>query len=502
MVEVKNCLISVYNKDGVLKFASELSKLGVRIYATDGTAKHLLAGGVKVIPISKITGFDKLLDGNIKTLHPGIFKRILATEKEAKKLKTKRFEMLVVNLYPPEKEPDIGGVSLIRAGIKRWNETVVVVDPQDYGVVENGLKQERGVDDKIRDELNKKAAIYVLKYQIENYRKYYGWELLPYLIEIKKELRYGTNPSRKGFVGSELPTYSFDVLKGEISYNNVYDADSALRCALALQRIFKKPSVCIVKHGSPCGASVADDQSEAIRRAWESDPISAYGGVIALPFKIKYPSAEQLKGKFFDVIVMLDSDAESQMVIYNKNAKIIKVGKEAIDSTEKIMEIRSALGSYIIEIYSDNEEDIQSHNFKPAYTFDFSDSDIRELEFSYTVARFVKSNAVVVSSGFQTLGVGGGSTSRIDATKFALMKTKEFLKRQEERVEKFYISSDGFFPFPDSIETIYEEIRSVVPDSEIFVAQPGGSIRDEEVIKVAEKLGVKMFITGKRCFRH
>lgn len=501
MIKVKTALISVYDKRGIDDFAKKLDSLGIDIFATGGTADYLKSSGVNVRYLAEITGFPEILGGKVKTLHPDIFARILATNEEAQKLNISRFDILVVNLYDPGIEPDIGGVSLIRAGIKAGDRTLVVVEPKDYNIVYLTLKNMGGIPYDLLQELNRKAARYVLKYQLENYVKYFGWDFIPIVFEVYKDLRYGTNPDRKGFllVGGRLP--DFESLKGDISLNNLYDADSAVRCALALRRILGIYSSCIVKHGSPCGAASSENPIESINLAWNSDQKSAYGGILAVSFPVIGAIAKELKGKFFDVIAAPDFDDKAIEILSAKKARLIRFGEDFVKN--EVLEIKSVLGGFIYEKYSDLDEDIQENDFKPSYEFEFSQEDIRELMFSYTIARFGKSNCVAITSGFQLLGIGVGFTSRVDSAEFALKKLGEHISAHRRNgFEKFFVSSDGFFPFPDSLEVINSEIKEKFPDSQIFVAHPGGSIRDADVIKTAEKLGIKLFTTGKRCFRH
>lgn len=502
MLKVKNALISVFDKDGINEFGKNLESLGITLFATRGTAETLRKNNVKVKLIEELTGFPEILGGKVKTLHPDIFARILSNEEEAENLRISRFELIITNLYSPDMEPDIGGVALIRAGIKAGEKTAVITDKKDYNLVYLTLKNTGGIPDDLVEELNRKAARYVLKYQLENYVKYFGWKFIPEIFEVYRDLKYGTNPNRKGFLITSNAAPDFEVLKGELSLNNIYDTDSAVRCALALERILGKPSACIVKHGSPCGAASSDNPIECINLAWDSDSKSAYGGILAVSFPIVGKIASELKGKFFEVITSPNFDDIASEILASKKARLVRIGRNFID--KKIIEIRSSLGAFTYEEYKDTDEDIRKEDLKPAYEFQFSHQDIEELMFSYTISRFGKSNCIAITSNFQTLGIGNGFTSRVDSTEFALKKLSEFLsnKKKKSLPKKFYVSSDGFFPFPDSIELIHSSIKKISPDAEIFVAHPGGSIRDKEITETAKKLGIKMFITNKRCFRH
>lgn len=500
MLRVKNVLISVFNKEGIVEFARDLESLGLNLFATGGTADILRKVGVRVKPLSEITGFPEILGGKVKTLHPDIFARILATHEEAEVARIMRFEMLVVNLYSPDMEPDIGGVSLIRAGIKAGDRTVVVFDRRDYDRVVWNIKNFGGIPHPLLEELNRKAARYVLEYQLRNYREHFRWDFIPIVLEVAHELRYGTNPTRRGFLLSDGTSSSVEFLKGDISLNNLYDADSSARCAFALKRILNTDSACIVKHGSPCGVASSDDPEALIELAWESDPKSAYGGIIAVTFPISAQIAERMKGKFFEVIVSPAFDEEAIRILSSKRARLIRVEESFL--SKKIVEIRGVLGGYTYEEYKDDDEDIRESDFRPTYEFEFSAEDIRELMFSYTVARFGKSNCVAITSGFQLWGIGVGMTARVDAAEFAVRKLRDLVSSCGKTARRFYVSSDGFFPFPDSLRVISDGIKGVFPDAEIFVAHPGGSIRDSEVVKTARELGVKLFVTGKRCFRH
>ncbi len=514
MLEIKNALISVYDKRGIVEFSKAIEKLGITIFATGGTAEELKRNGVKVRWVAELTGFPEILGGKVKTLHPDVFARILATEEEAEKLGMERFELIVVNLYPPEEEPDIGGVSLIRAGVKAGDRTLVITHPEDYSLVRMTLKNSGGIPYDMLEELNRKSAGYVVKYQIENYRKYFKWDFVPIFLEKSFDLRYGTNPTRAGFFAEDFNyPADFEVIKGDVSLNNLYDSDSAVRCAYALSRVFPgRFATCIVKHGTPCGVAVSDDPVDSIEKAWESDSKSAYGGILAFSSVMIEAISKALKDKFLEVICAPDFDDGAVKNLMVKKARLIRVGKKFTEN--KIRDIRPALGGFLVEEYSDIDEDIKAEDIKPAYEFKYCQKDIDELKFAYTVVRFVKSNAVAVSSGFQTLGIGGGLTSRVDSAWFATQKFREFLlssenkEKKREIPEKIYVASDGFFPFPDSIEVIHNEVEKIKKEfgwrkeTEIYVVEPGGSIRDKDVVEVARKLGIKIFLTGKRCFRH
>jgi phosphoribosylaminoimidazolecarboxamide formyltransferase/IMP cyclohydrolase len=497
MLKIKQALISVYNKEGVVELAKTLAESGIEIFATGGTADELRKAGIRVRWTSELTGFPEILGGKVKTLHPDIFAKILATEEEAEKLGIERFQLIVVNLYPPDKEPDIGGVSLIRAGIKAQDRTLVLVSPEDYNLLRLILKNTGGIPDDILRELNKKAALYVVKYQLENYKEYFGYDVLPYVFEKFGELKYGTNPQRKAYV---LVNYGyppdFEILKNNLSLNNLYDADSAIRCALSCGRTFpNKVCACIVKHGSPCGVALADEPKEAISKAWDSDPKSAYGGILSISSFFPEYAADVLKDKFLEVIVAPSFDDLALQKLYKKRTRIIRSGE---NFTKKIIEIKSSMGAFTYEEYSEDDEDIKEEDMKATWDFDFLEEEIKELLFAYQVVRFAKSNGIVISTNFQTIGIAGGFTSRIDAMEFAIKKAKEFILAKNNAPQKIFVASDGFFPFPDSVELLRENFK----EQDIFVAQPGGSIRDKEVIEKAKNLNIKMFITGKRCFRH
>ncbi len=278
--------------------------------------------------------------------------------------------------------------------------------------------------------LTKKAALYVIKYQLENYKEYFGYDVLPYVFEKYMELKYGTNPQRKAYV---LINYGyppdFEVLKNDLSLNNLYDADSATRCALSCGRIFgDKVCACIVKHGSPCGVALADDPKEAISKACDSDPKSAYGGIIAISSFFPEYAADSLKDKFVEVIVAPSFDDMALQKLYKKRARIIRAGE---NFTKKIIEIKSSMGAVTYEEYSEDDEDIKEEDMKPTWNFDFSEEEIKELVFAYQVARFTKSNAIVISTNFQTIGIAGGFTSRVDATEFAIKKSKRIYIKKE-----------------------------------------------------------------------
>ena len=503
-------VISVYRKEGVEKLARSLRNLGYEILSTGGTAKYLREHGIETEEIAKVTGFPEILNGRVKTLHPVIHGGILYRDwvekdrEEIEGLGIAPVDVVVVNLYPFEemmKEDleeeelmefiDIGGPSLIRAGAKNYFRVVVLVDPDDYEwVIE---KLEKG-------ELDKRDRAY-LAWKAFSHTAYYDGVIsnaLKRLFNIEEEskelsvpmrlsskLRYGENPHQRGVLYTnpfeELGVARAQVLQGkEMSFNNYLDADSAVRIVLEFPN---DPACAIVKHNNPCGVSLGKDLKDAFLKAKETDPESAFGGIVAFNDKVNGELAKELTSMFLEVVIAPEYDERALEVLSRKkNLRVIRfLGKS------HSYDIKKVSGGFLLQ-----DEDTQLYERLETVTKrEPTEREMEDLLFAWKVCKHVKSNAVVIAKDRRTLGIGSGQVSRVDSLRCAIEKAKRYGFDLRGAV----LASEAFFPFRDSIDIAHEAgITAVI--------HPGGSIRDKEVFGSADEHGMAMVITGMRHFRH
>jgi len=494
-------LLSVYNKEGITNFAKELHSLGYNLIGTSSTAKEIRKENIPIQEVSEFTGFSELIGGRVKTLHPKIFAGILARRdkkedlEELKKNNIPLIDIVVCNLYPfsdvIKKEDttleialeniDIGGVSLLRAGAKNFPHVLVVCDPLDYEEVIKRIK-ENTVDIEFRKKLAIKAF---------SYTSYYDQAITKYLsnqfsdnmeIVLKKEmdLRYGENPQQKA-VYYLLPHQKLPWTKihgKELSYNNLLDIDSAWRLILE----FSNTACAIIKHNNPCGVAEGENGKEAFLKAFDGDPVSAYGGIIACNFIVDEDCANEMSKHFFEVIIAKGYTEKALNILNKKKNLRLLISNE--DSNKNPWEIRSLTYGFLVQDYNDilfTEYEVKTSH-KP------DEKDLEELLFALKVVKHTKSNAIVVSKNKQTIGIGAGQMNRVNAVKIAL-------EQAGEKAKSAYLASDAFFPFPDSIELAGKYgIKAII--------QPAGSIRDPEVIQKAEELGIILVMIPQRHFRH
>ncbi|PMQ01299.1 MAG: bifunctional phosphoribosylaminoimidazolecarboxamide formyltransferase/IMP cyclohydrolase [Dictyoglomus sp. NZ13-RE01] len=494
-------LLSVYNKEGITNFAKELHSLGYNLIGTSSTAKEIRKENIPIQEVSEFTGFSELIGGRVKTLHPKIFAGILARRdkkedlEELKKNNIPLIDIVVCNLYPfsdvIKKEDttleialeniDIGGVSLLRAGAKNFPHVLVVCDPLDYEEVIKRIK-ENSVDIEFRKKLAIKAF---------SYTSYYDQAITKYLsnqfsdnmeIVLKKEmdLRYGENPQQKA-VYYLLPHQKLPWTKihgKELSYNNLLDIDSAWRLILE----FSNTACAIIKHNNPCGVAEGENGKEAFLKAFDGDPVSAYGGIIACNFIVDEDCANEMSKHFFEVIIAKGYTEKALNILNKKKNLRLLISNE--DSNKNPWEIRSLTYGFLVQDYNDilfTEYEVKTSH-KP------DEKDLEELLFALKVVKHTKSNAIVVSKNKQTIGIGAGQMNRVNAVKIAL-------EQAGEKAKSAYLASDAFFPFPDSIELAGKYgIKAII--------QPAGSIRDPEVIQKAEELGIILVMIPQRHFRH
>ncbi len=498
-------LLSVSDKTGLLDLARGLQALGASLVASGGTAKSLASAGLAVIPVSDLTGFPDLLDGRVKTLHPAVHGPILARPTPAHLAELERLgmvpiDLVVCNLYPFEQtvaaahvseadaveQIDIGGVTLLRAAAKNFERVAVVVDPADYEMVLAALQGE-GLSLDQRRALTLKAFRHTAAYDaaISTYltRRVEGETATPEVLTLTAErvqtLRYGENPHQQAALyrwrGYE-PAF-VQVQGKELSYNNLGDLDGAWGAA----NEFATPAVAIIKHANPCGLATAADLVAAYQAAYASDTVSAYGSIIAVNRTVDRSLVEAIGSLFVEVLAAPDYTEEALTRLGNKqNLRVMK----ATGAVRYPLELRTVEGGLLAQS-PDNalmaETRVVSQRRPTA-------AEMADLLFAWRVAKWVKSNAIVYAHNQATVGVGAGQMSRVDAVHYAGVKAGE-------RAQGAVMSSDAFFPFSDGIE-------AAATYGITAVIQPGGSMRDDEVIAAADRLGMAMVFTGMRHFRH
>ena len=493
MIKIKTALLSVYDKTGILELAEFLAKNNVEILSSGGTAKHLIRNGIEVTEVSDYTGSPEMFDGRVKTLHPKIHAGILARgEKDSKELEefgAKKIDLVVVNLYPFSEEVakdsseqeiiekiDIGGPAMLRAAAKNFKHTIAICNPEDYGLIKTD-----GIDEE--DSKDFASEVFVVTQQ-------YDLDVACWLSKISEpieiDLRYGENPHQSAdfFVEEECPIDFKRPIQGkQISYNNVVDALSAWSCCAE----FEDPTVCIVKHTNPCGVASADDLQKAYDKAFSTDPTSAFGGVIALN---KTATEDVIKkmidNQFIEVLVAPDFDKDAKKILEAKpNIRVLKA--QIMNPVTK--ELKSFSGVHLSQEV--DNIDFSEIKLKTVSQEKPNKTDLKDMIFALKVAKHVKSNAIVIAKDQMTLGIGAGQMSRVISTQIAFMKADEEGLDSKNCV----LASDAFFPFRDNIDLAAEKgVKHII--------QPGGSVKDDEVINAADEHKISMTMTGVRHFKH
>ena len=515
--KIKRALVSVSNKKGITEFCSSLSNdFGVEIISTGGTLKTLVDSGIKAVEISQYTGFPEIMDGRVKTLHPKVHGGILSRREIDKKVieenNIQEIDLVVVNLYPfietiSKKDSsleeaieniDIGGPSMVRSAAKNNLYTGVVVEPEDYQTILDEMKENDGsLKPETRRNLAAKAFSHTANYDaaISDYLNKQQENKPKYLFgkyELKQELRYGENPHQSAsfyvdtskLLGSGIA--SAKQLQGkDLSYNNIADTDAAYECV----KTFEEPACVIVKHANPCGIALGVDILEAYQKAFASDETSAFGGIIAFNKTLDQVTANKIiENQFVEVLIAPGIEPGAQKVIASKeNIRLLIteiMGSE--DAGSKILSVNGGLLVQDNDIAKVMEEDLKVVSEREP-----SPEEIKNCLFAWKVCKFVKSNAIVYTKNNQTIGIGAGQMSRIDSAQIAASKARE----RGFNTEGCCMASDAFFPFRDGIDAAAKiGITSVI--------QPGGSMRDQEVIDAANEAGMAMVFTGIRHFRH
>lgn len=505
-------LLSVSDKRGLLDFARQLHAAGVQLIASGGTARQLAEAGLPAVAVEDLTGFPEILGGRVKTLHPAIHGGILARRTpehlaELEQHGLAPIDLVVVNLYPFQQtvsqpgvtlaeaieQIDIGGVALLRAAAKNLESVTVVCDPADYDGVAAAFAQ-GGTSSEFRQQLALKAFRHTADYDtaISAYLAGQGeatpaspelpTQLRIDLVEIQRN-RYGENPHQQGgFYGYAGEAAPFTVLHGkEMSYNNWLDLDGAWQAA----QDFPQPTVAIIKHGNPCGLASAADLATAYDKALASDPVSAFGGIIAVNRPFDLAMAQRL-GDLFAEVVAAPAFEEDALAFLRKKKNLRIV--QATDTVMRPLSLRSIYGGVLVQEVDRSQADMDPASWRIVSKLQPTEAQLADLAFAWRVARHVKSNAIVFVQDQATVGVGAGQMSRVDSTMVAAHKAGA-------RAKGAVMASDAFFPFADGIE---EAAKSGIA----AVVQPGGSMRDDEVIAAADRLGLVMAFTGTRHFKH
>ena len=516
MSKIQRALVSVSKKDGLIDFAKGLSEMGVEILSTGGTAKLLKDNGIPVIQVSNYTGFPEIMDGRVKTLHPLIHGGLLGRRdnekhlEEMKKHGIKPIDMVVVNLYPFEdtiskegvkldeaiENIDIGGPSMLRSSAKNFQDVAVVVDSDDYEDILAEMEENDGAisyDTKMK--LSVKAFKHTARYDslISKYleSKVEG-EGFPSILNLQFEkitdLRYGENPHQKAAfyenIGLNKGTLSkAKQLRGkELSYNNILD----LNAALELARVFDETAAVIIKHTNPCGVAIGNNLVSAYRKARETDPLSAFGGIIGFNKSVDEETAKEIASTFIEAVIAPDYDESALTVLKEKkNIRLLKLPNFK-EKTEKEYDLRNVSGGLLLQ--DKDSVTLNEDNLKVVTNRQPTEKEWSAMRFAWKVAKHVKSNAIIYATENETVGIGAGQMSRVDSSKLAAMKANK-------PIQGTAMASDAFSPFRDSVD----EAAKVGVTA---IIQPGGSVKDEEVIAAANEHNIAMVFTGIRHFKH
>jgi phosphoribosylaminoimidazolecarboxamide formyltransferase / IMP cyclohydrolase len=528
MAIIRRALISVSDKSGIVELAQHLHQLDIEILSTGGTAKLFRENNIPVIEVSDYTGFPEMLDGRVKTLHPKVHGGLLGRRDLPEHVKTMQasdipnIDMLVVNLYPFEatvakpdckledaiENIDIGGPAMLRSAAKNWKDVAVLTDASQYSAVINELISHHGeLSEKTTFALSVAAFNRVSNYDgaISDYLSSFNEDgsRNPYPAQMNsrftkvQDLRYGENPHQTAaFYQDQYPApgslVTAEQLQGkELSYNNIADADAAWETVKA----FNSNACVIVKHANPCGVALGATALEAYTKAFKTDPTSAFGGIIAFNMAVDKAAAEVIAQQFLEVLIAPAYSAEALAILNTKkNVRVLKIGLPTGGNTPweqgRNSHDTKRVGSGILVQTSDIHE-IQMTDLRIVTKKQPTPAQMQDLLFAWNVAKYVKSNAIVFCGDGMTLGVGAGQMSRVDSTKIAAIKAEHAGLSLQGSV----VASDAFFPFRDGVDVLADAGASCV-------IQPGGSMRDDEVIAAADERGLAMVLTGIRHFRH
>lgn len=501
----KKALISVSDKTGLEEFLRPLVKQGLELVSTGGTAKFLKSKGFEVQEVKKLTSFPEVMSGRVKTLHPFIFIALLARkgEKEDQELlksyKLKAFDLLIVNLYPFETQAaqlsdkektewiDVGGPSLLRAGAKNYHQITTLCDPKDYH------KAQKGTDIKTRKQLAVKVFQKLAQYDFfiaENLNKE-SLSIKDFTLKgsFFKKLRYGENPHQQAswFTTEEKGLHSAEFIQGkELSYNNILDFETAVQ----IVKDFEEPCVIAVKHNNPCGAAIGDKISISLEKTLKADPLSVFGGLLAFNQTVDEDCAKQLTDIFLEGLIAPHFTKSALNILKRKkNLRVLKWPKMLSQASTK-NSFREITGGLLTQ-NKDKITKTWSENWK-----NIGESPCPKIKqdilFAWKICSHLKSNAIAIIKNGQSLGLGMGQVNRVDSVRLALNRKDKFHSQQKKDL---ILASDAFFPFPDSIDLAFKGgVR--------WIIQPGGSIKDQEVLDKSSKLQLNMILTGRRHFKH
>ncbi|MDF2546697.1 MAG: purH [Anaerosolibacter sp.] len=508
-------LLSVSDKTGIVEFARQLDVLGVEILSTGGTAKVLKENGISVTPISQVTGFPECLDGRVKTLHPAVHGGLLAMRDhpehmaQIEELNIQPIDIVAINLYPfrqtIEKEGvsleeaienvDIGGPTMLRSGAKNHKDVAVVVDPKDY----DRVLKELGEQGKVSYETKYRLALKVFEHtahydaMIAQYlRERIEGELpnqLTLTFEKVQDLRYGENPHQKAVFYREIGKLSGSLVEAvqlhgkELSFNNINDANGALE----LLKEYDEPAVVAVKHTNACGVGSGYDVFDAYLKAYASDPTSIFGGIVAANRRIDARTAQEMSKIFLEIIIAPDFEEEAlEILTAKKNIRLLKLENIKKETSQKAKDMKKVYGGLLIQdidnaLYEEEELKIVTERIP-------TKKEMEDMIFAWKVAKHIKSNGIVLAKNQQTIGIGPGQVNRIWAVENAI-------RQSLVEVKGSVLASDAFFPFADCVEAAAKAgITAII--------QPGGSIKDQDSIEMANQYGIAMIFTGMRHFKH
>ena len=508
MVQIRRALISVWDKSGIIELAATLHQLGAEILSTGGTAQALREAAIPVTAVESVTGYPAILDGRVKTLHPAIFAAILGRDDAAHReqldeLGLTPLDLVVVNLYPFESRAfgppiteavewiDIGGVALLRAAAKNWERVTVICDPSQYGPVADEMRQSGGVSEETRRALAAATFSRTAAYDAVIARAFVSpdqpfAERLTLSFQKIADVRYGENPhQRAAFYGDPRQTAGTvaraTLLQGkELSFNNIVDLDAAW----GLVWEFDRPAAAIIKHATPCGAATGTTPAEAYATARACDPVSAFGGIVALNCDVDERTAAEIAEIFTEALIAPGFTAGARALLARKaNLRVLAAEAPAFPTS---VEIRTVSGGALVQ--ERDGVDLDESRLRVVTPRTPTSEEMADLRFAWKVCKWVKSNAIVLARGGATVGIGSGQPNRIGAVEIAV-------KGAGERARGAALASDGFFPFRDGIDAAARAgVRGII--------QPGGSVRDGEVIAAATEHGMAMVLTGVRHFRH
>lgn len=513
---IKRALISVSDKTGIIEFAKELEKRGIEIISTGGTAKKLKEAGLNIIGISDVTGFPECLDGRVKTLHPNVHGGLLAIRdnkehmEQLGRLNIKTIDLLVVNLYPFKEtilkgnveleeaieNIDIGGPTMLRAAAKNYQDVAVVIDPEDYNIILNELDASGDISKKVKFKLAYKVFEHtshydtlISKYLKDKLEEEFFPKTLSITFEKVQDLRYGENPHQKAVFYKEIGpnvgclTSAKQLHGKELSFNNINDANGAIE----IVKEFKDATAVAVKHANPCGVGSAKTLFEAYLKAYEADPVSIYGGIVALNRELDGETAKEISKTFLEIIIAPSFSKDAlEILTKKKNLRLLELENISTAIPSGTYDMKKVAGGLLVQDY--NSDIIDDNQLKFVTKRKPDDDELEDLIFAMKVVKHTKSNGITTARNKQSIGIGPGQTNRVMSAKIAIEYGKE-------KNVGAVLASDAYIPFVDNIDEIAKAgIKAII--------QPGGSIRDQEVLEACDKHGIAMVYTGIRHFKH